>query len=283
MAHKGLKGRKKPSKKGVRQNLKQERAGKAKKEKGGKEEQGVKEAVAQAVPAAAAVAKRDKKEARLQAQLERQHRSLYSTSDRILLVGEGNFSFARALCRNLEQGSNVYATAYDTEATLKKKYPDAQEARKEIEEQFSGTTLVGVDATRLHKVHEFRGAFTKVIWNFPHIGGGQKDVEKSIAEHQKLLETFFASAVRCLDEEASMPAIHVALKAGEPYKSWKIVQLARAACPDLELRTAVTFVPGIWPGYAHRRTAGFHERFSKKDSEELAKGSKVYVFTKRKA
>jgi len=231
------------------------------------------------VPAAP---KMTKKEAKALASAERAHRNLYSAGERILLVGEGNFSFARALCKELGSGVGVYATAYDGEKNLKLKYTDAEELRKEIEEQLGGTTLVGVDASRLHAVKEFRGAFHKIVWNFPHMGTGETDLEKSAAEHRQLLSGFFKSAYRCLNTENPNCAIHVALKSGEPYKSWKVVQTAMTACPELELYTAVPFATSAWPGYAHRRTAGFDERFSKKESEELAKGAKVYIFKRRR-
>lgn len=224
---------------------------------------------------------KNKKEGRKQATLERQHRDLYDADERILLVGEGNFSFARALCRHLGSGAGVYATCFDAEAALQRKYPDVADVRKEIEGKLEGTCLSGVDAARLHKVKEFREAFRKIVFNFPHLGSGEKDVEKNVAEHRVFLAAFFMSASKCLDPKHDS-AIHVALKSGEPYKSWKVVQTAQAACPELRLSTVVPFMAGAWDGYAHRRTAGFSERFSKADSEELAKGAKVYVFRKRK-
>ena len=47
----------------------------------------------------------------------------YHESQQILCVGEGNFSFARALVRTLEgQGNNLVATAYDTRDTVDAKY-----------------------------------------------------------------------------------------------------------------------------------------------------------------
>lgn len=47
----------------------------------------------------------------------------YDSSQRVLLVGEGNFSFARALLRLFGgQGSGVVATAFDTEAAVLEKY-----------------------------------------------------------------------------------------------------------------------------------------------------------------
>ena len=47
----------------------------------------------------------------------------YHESQQILCVGEGNFSFARALVRTLEgQGQNLIATAYDAQDTVDTKY-----------------------------------------------------------------------------------------------------------------------------------------------------------------
>ena len=49
--------------------------------------------------------------------------SVINSSQRVLLVGEGNFSFARALLRLFGgQGSGIVATAFDPEATVLEKY-----------------------------------------------------------------------------------------------------------------------------------------------------------------
>jgi 25S rRNA (uracil2634-N3)-methyltransferase len=276
MAHKRLRGVRKPK------LLRVKKRGKDKAERRADalktDEQKAKEAAAKkAPPPPPRPPGMNKKEARQKATLENMHRNLYATGERILLVGEGNFSFARALCKHLGSGAGVYASSYDSEAVLSKKYSDAAACRKEIEDSLGGTVLTSVDAMRLHKVKEFRGAFRKIVFNFPHLGAGEKDVDKNIAMHRQLLAAFFASAVKCL-EPSQDGFIHIALKTGEPYKSWKIVQTARAACPELELKTAVPFSTSAWEGYAHRRTAGFSERYSNSNSEELKDGAKVYVF-----
>lgn len=47
----------------------------------------------------------------------------YDEYQRILCIGEGNFSFARALVRNLQgQGQLLTATAYDTKQIVWEKY-----------------------------------------------------------------------------------------------------------------------------------------------------------------
>eukprot|EP00403_Amphidinium_massartii_P023652 CAMPEP_0178392690 /NCGR_PEP_ID=MMETSP0689_2-20121128/11806_1 /TAXON_ID=160604 /ORGANISM="Amphidinium massartii, Strain CS-259" /LENGTH=257 /DNA_ID=CAMNT_0020013267 /DNA_START=1 /DNA_END=772 /DNA_ORIENTATION=+ len=215
------------------------------------------------------LSKDKRKEVRAEMAFQKQHLSLYANREDILLVGEGNFSFARALCERLDSGEGVIATAFDNDATLKKKYPDSMALREEVEST-GGTCLVGVDATRLHQVKEFQGTFSKIVWNFPHLGMGEKDVEKSIAQHQELLGNFFASAAKCLNASKRDSAIHVALRVGEPYKSWKIVQVAHAACPDIEF--SVRFSYSAWPGYEHRRTVGTSD--AKRDMEADHKEAK---------
>lgn len=206
------------------------------------------------------------------------YRNLFkNTGGLVLLVGEGNLSFARALCEHLGKGDCIFATNLDSEITIKRKYADAEENQKFIEER-GGTVLYGVDACRIHCIKEFRKTFRTIVWNFPHTGSGQTVVEKNRAEHRELLSRFFASSKRCLTKE-KMASIHVALKEGEPYKSWKIVKVARAAC-NIELKTVTRFVPSEWPGYQHRRTIGFSEHFSNADNVELEKGAKSYVFVK---
>jgi len=231
--------------------------------------------------------KLSKKELKMAAGFERRHRALYDVGQKVLLVGEGNFSFARALCANLcegdkKGGENVYATCHDSEADLDKKYSDAAALRKELEDEFNATTLTSVDARRIHNIKEFRGHFQRIIWNFPHMGGNDADVEQSIRDHKALLIDFFKDAEKCLSEDEDA-AIHVALKEGEPCKSWKIVQSFRAACPDMDLKEVRPFGFGAWPGYEFRRTAGFDSRHSKKDRAELAKGAKIYVFVRKAA
>ena len=72
-----------------------------------------------------------------------------SPSDFVLLVGEGNFSFARALARRFGGlGTRIVATSYDTREQVLAKYPDATEILEEL--NTAGVTVVhGVDATQL--------------------------------------------------------------------------------------------------------------------------------------
>ena len=100
----------------------------------------------------------------------------FEPTDRILLIGEGNFSFARALLcyppSSLQHlpPSNVTATAYDSEDECYLKYPEAQGIVQELRLK-GAIILFGVDATKLEKCSALHGKrFNKVMWNFPHAG-----------------------------------------------------------------------------------------------------------------
>ncbi|CDO73119.1 hypothetical protein BN946_scf185007.g173 [Trametes cinnabarina] len=77
-------------------------------------------------------------------------------TDNILLIGEGNFSFAHALAVFPPEGleflppSNITATAYDTEEECYSKYPEAREIVTALREK-GVEVLFHVDATKLEK------------------------------------------------------------------------------------------------------------------------------------
>ena len=100
----------------------------------------------------------------------------FKSTDKILLIGEGNFSFARALVCDPPSAlqylpaSNVVATAYDTEAECFEKYPETRAIVEEIRVK-GAEVFFGIDATKLEKISSLRSRkFDKIMWNFPHAG-----------------------------------------------------------------------------------------------------------------
>ncbi len=102
-----------------------------------------------------------------------QHREIrsripYVEDDFILLIGEGNFSFASSLANHLHTAERMVATCYDNEDVLKTKYPDAQEHIDTVTE-LDGKVIYQVDATCIGKTKELKGKrFSKIVFNFPH-------------------------------------------------------------------------------------------------------------------
>jgi 25S rRNA (uracil2634-N3)-methyltransferase len=95
----------------------------------------------------------------------------FTSSDKILLLGEGNFSFAKALSENyLEEGSEgMTATCFDSEEVLYTKYGDEAKDNLEYIRAMGATVLFDVDATHLPKDVK-KAKYTKIVFNFPHAG-----------------------------------------------------------------------------------------------------------------
>lgn len=107
----------------------------------------------------------------------------FSPSDSILLIGEGDFSFARSLVEE-HKCSDVVATVYEREEELKEKYPHAGENIGVLED--GGVRVrYAVDAMKGGSVwKEVRGKMDRVVFNFPHVGGKTKDVNRQVRYNQ---------------------------------------------------------------------------------------------------
>ena len=96
----------------------------------------------------------------------------YTSDDTILLVGEGNFSFARALVRRFQGlATRLVATSYDTEEEVLSKYPEFPEILAEL--QTAGVSVVyGVDCTRLETCTPLRVAIETMLMTCGGSSGG---------------------------------------------------------------------------------------------------------------
>eukprot|EP00919_Chromeraceae_sp_WS-2016_P000626 GHVR01001582.1.p1 GENE.GHVR01001582.1~~GHVR01001582.1.p1 ORF type:complete len:157 (+),score=14.66 GHVR01001582.1:48-518(+) len=103
--------------------------------------------------------------------------SVYSLSQRILLVGEGNFSFAVALCRKFnDDGSGITATTNDSGSIVLQKYEDAKTHLAELGEAgaavyygVDATDLSGTLMTELNRRTDTSERFDRIVFNFPHV------------------------------------------------------------------------------------------------------------------
>ena len=99
----------------------------------------------------------------------------FNPLDRILLVGEGNFSFTRALIEHpptVESlaPENITATAHDTEEECYDKYPECLAIITFLRDQ-GVEVIFGVDATNLERHPLLKGRnWDRIVWNFPHAG-----------------------------------------------------------------------------------------------------------------
>ena len=162
----------------------------------------------------------------------------FTKHDNVLLVGEGDFSFARSL--KLHHHTNrLTATCFDSKEGLESKYPNVRrtierlqgsqsltedERRDTNEVEWEGyspsppsspvhrpdedaevgsksspvAVLYAIDATKLSTTHKKAlrpySPFTKIAFNFPHVGGLSTDVNRQVRYNQELLVGFFKAA-----------------------------------------------------------------------------------------
>ncbi|KIO26941.1 hypothetical protein M407DRAFT_73888 [Tulasnella calospora MUT 4182] len=128
----------------------------------------------------------------------------FEEDDRVLLVGEGNFSFTLSLVKTHNIPSyNILATTLDSEADCYAKYPnDSSEIVSELR-SLGVQVVFGVDGTRLDRCKEVlqaKGGWNKVVFNFPHAGAGITDQDRNILTNQRLLLGFLQSVAPVLSK-----------------------------------------------------------------------------------
>ena len=93
------------------------------------------------------------------------------SSHRILLVGEGNFSFASSLATSIG-GSNILATSLDGREEVVAKYGVEAQASLSAIVRLGGKVLHGIDGTSMDEETAINGGapYDRIIFNFPHLG-----------------------------------------------------------------------------------------------------------------
>jgi len=177
----------------------------------------------------------------------------YSSSHRILLVGEGDFSFSVCLAKAFGSARNMVATSIDTQQDLVKKYSNGIENVREIEER-GGLVLCGIDAKNMSQ-HFFLKTqrFDRIVYNFPHVGFIFPEANGcQIKLNKRLVKGFLRNAKVLLRKEEG--EIHVSHKDGEPYDKWDLVRKAEKM--GLVLKESVPFCKEKYPGYYNKRAHG---------------------------
>ncbi|KAI6688666.1 hypothetical protein NL676_025494 [Syzygium grande] len=177
----------------------------------------------------------------------------YSNFHRILLVGEGDFSFAACLARRFGSAVNMVATSLDSRATLRRSYTTSAIDNLETIEGLGGTVLHEVDVHTMseHPILKHK-SFHRIVYNFPHAGFcGPEPSFSQIKLHRDLVRGFLKNAKTMLMDDGE---IHVTHKTAHPYSKWEIEKLADEQA--LFLIEEVQFSVWDYEGYVNRRGSG---------------------------
>jgi 25S rRNA (uracil2634-N3)-methyltransferase len=205
---------------------------------------------------------------------------LYRRGQRILTVGDGDFTFSLALARAL--GGRVVATSHESLHSLRAVYGQAcMDSIAELK-QLGCEVAHGVDAADLAAALPARcrpadgmGTFDVVVWNFPCVvrdaagavleqAGGGADARGSaeLAQNRELVARFVASAA---SECNAHGEVHITHKVG--LQQWCIEQQGSHATdgrnaanhasdggtPALRYAGAVVFDRSAYPPYRPRK------------------------------
>uniref|UniRef100_A0A8C6E0Q1 Ferredoxin-fold anticodon binding domain containing 1 n=1 Tax=Moschus moschiferus TaxID=68415 RepID=A0A8C6E0Q1_MOSMO len=192
---------------------------------------------------------------------------------RLLLVGEGNFSFAVALSETLDPNTSLTATCLQRSADLARDLV-ARENLQRLRER-GNEVRFGVDCTHLADAFEPQDReFDRIYFNFPHCGR-----KAGVAKNRELLAKFFRS---CADVLAEDGEVHVALCRGqggtpadkpmrEWHNSWQVV--AMAALGGFILSDVHPFNCKAVPGY---KCTGYRSQ----DKSFHIEGALNHIFTR---
>ncbi|XP_075643308.1 uncharacterized protein At4g26485-like [Castanea sativa] len=175
----------------------------------------------------------------------------YSSSQKILLVGEGDFSFSACLARAFRSATNMVATSLYSKDTLLTKHWSCEPHLEDLERR-GCLVLHEVDVYDMNQHPTLMSMkFDVIIFNFPHAGHFswlcERD-EELIEMHKELVQAFFDSARKMLNRDGE---VHVAHRDDYPYYEWKIVELSQRA--GLYLKEKVAFYKVDYPGYHNKR------------------------------
>ncbi|XP_057512587.1 uncharacterized protein At4g26485-like isoform X1 [Actinidia eriantha] len=177
----------------------------------------------------------------------------YASSHRILLVGEGDFSFSLSLAKAFASAHNMVATSLDTHQNIVNKYSNGIENVRELEEM-GCLVLYGVDATKMSKHFFLRTQrFDRIVYNFPHVGFIFPEANGcQIKLNKQLVKGYLMNGkVLLMKEEGE---IHVTNKDGYPYDKWDLVKKAKKI--GLALHVSIPFCKDKYPGYGNKRAHG---------------------------
>lgn len=181
----------------------------------------------------------------------------YTSSQKMLLVGEGDFSFSASLAEAFMSAVNIVATSLDSQEFLRKNYKHAIGNISKLTER-GATVLHGVDCTKMEDMFTSM-RFDRIIYNFPHSGFNGRDEprESQLHRHRTLVRLFLANAKKLVSKE--LGEIHITHKSKGFFLQWDLRSLASEE--GLLLLEEVPFNRKEYPGYHNMCVFGGNQFF----------------------
>lgn len=162
----------------------------------------------------------------------------------VLLVGEGNLSFAKTLMTLPQTGeTRVTATVFEKERNISDE--TAKNAQSILHK--GGEVLYGVDAIRLDKSIA-RQKFDTIIFQFPNVGS--RESKHGHTSNHVMIRRFLRSAALYLDEGGKVFITAV----DSPHYAGAFKLNEAAAFAGYETPQCYPFDPSMFPGYSHTNT-----------------------------
>ncbi|KAK9152331.1 hypothetical protein Syun_010640 [Stephania yunnanensis] len=195
----------------------------------------------------------------------------YCSSHKILLVGEGDFSFSACLGRAFGRANNMVATSLNSQDFLKKNYGRAMSNIQSLKSR--GCKVVHkVNATEMagnKKLNVVK--YDRIVYNFPHAGFSDKEfVTDEFRKHKNLVSLFMANAKKMIEEKGE---IHISHKCNQFLEQQGLRKLAKKN--GLVVMEEVKFNLSDYTGYNTKYGFGGDKNFD-------CNPSKTYKFRLKK-
>ncbi|XP_074303422.1 uncharacterized protein At4g26485-like isoform X2 [Silene latifolia] len=185
----------------------------------------------------------------------------YTSKQRILIVGDGDFSFSASLAVAFGSASNMIATSLNRQGFLIKNYSKFLSNKKELESR--GCMVIhNVNATNMFRHHVLgKLKFDRIIYNFPHTGCFGRSYSDML-KNRRLVRDFVWNAKKLMNEDGE---IHITHKSSFFFSLWDVPKVGREQGLDLleEIDFDCSLFPGYNPKYGFGGDGNFHYNPSK--------------------
>ncbi|KAI3949532.1 hypothetical protein MKW92_023452 [Papaver armeniacum] len=174
----------------------------------------------------------------------------YSSSHKILLVGEGDFSFSTCLAQTFGSAHNMVATSLDSYLLVISYYSNASRNINELKSRGCEVRHM-IDATTMAQDSSlWQHKFDRIVFNFPYEHEASNNLfnrSTKLELHRNLVRLFLENAKKLLGVNGE---IHVTHKTNSFHCEWDLPELASET--GLRLIEQVDFNLSDYSGYNNK-------------------------------